>query len=96
MSSPIYPQNTGTYWIGGWVDPGAGQDDLKQRKLLFLKGFKPRIAQIIASGTALTELSRLPDNCEDQSAAERDILTKPAVSKRVWRPVTWYVISDGL
>jgi hypothetical protein len=24
----------GTYWIGGWVDPRAGPDDVEKRKLL--------------------------------------------------------------
>jgi hypothetical protein len=31
----------GTHWIGGWVDPRAGLDDLK-RKLLTLPGLEPR------------------------------------------------------
>jgi hypothetical protein len=24
----------GTHWIGGWVDPGGGLDDVEKRKLL--------------------------------------------------------------
>jgi hypothetical protein len=33
----------GTHWIGGWVDPGAGPDDVEKRKFLALPGleFKP-------------------------------------------------------
>jgi hypothetical protein len=26
----------GTHWIGGWVDPRAGLDDLEKRKFLIL------------------------------------------------------------
>jgi hypothetical protein len=28
----------GTHWIGGWVDPRAGLDDVKKRKFLTLPG----------------------------------------------------------
>jgi hypothetical protein len=31
----------GTHWIGGWVDPRAGLDDLEKRKLLTLRGLEP-------------------------------------------------------
>jgi hypothetical protein len=30
----------GTHWIGGWVDPRAGLDDIKRRKFLTLLGLK--------------------------------------------------------
>jgi hypothetical protein len=35
---PLYPQGKipGTHWIGGWVDPRAGMDDVKKRKFLTL------------------------------------------------------------
>jgi hypothetical protein len=29
-----------TYWIGGWVDLGAGLDDVKKRKFLILSGLE--------------------------------------------------------
>jgi hypothetical protein len=29
-----------THWIGGWVDPRAGLDDLEKRKFLTLQGLK--------------------------------------------------------
>jgi hypothetical protein len=32
----------GTHWIGGWVDPIAGLDDVKKRKFLTLTGFELR------------------------------------------------------
>jgi hypothetical protein len=32
----------GTYWIGGWVDPRAGLDDVKKRKFLTLPGVELR------------------------------------------------------
>jgi hypothetical protein len=32
----------GTQWIGGWVDPRAGLDDLEKRKFLILPGLELR------------------------------------------------------
>jgi hypothetical protein len=32
----------GTHWIGGWVDPRAGLDDVEKRKLLTLPGLELR------------------------------------------------------
>jgi hypothetical protein len=32
----------GTHWIGGWVDPRAGLDDVKERKFLTLSGLELR------------------------------------------------------
>jgi hypothetical protein len=32
----------GTHWIGGWVDPRAGLDDLEKRKFLTLRGLELR------------------------------------------------------
>jgi hypothetical protein len=31
-----------TYWIGGWVGPGAGLDDVEKRKFFTLLGFELR------------------------------------------------------
>jgi hypothetical protein len=32
----------GTHWIGGWVGPRAGLDDVKKKKFLTLPGFELR------------------------------------------------------
>jgi hypothetical protein len=32
----------GTHWIGGWVDPRAGVDDVEERKFLTLAGLELR------------------------------------------------------
>jgi hypothetical protein len=32
----------GTHWIGGWVDPTAGLDDVEKRKFLVLPGLEIR------------------------------------------------------
>jgi hypothetical protein len=32
----------GTHWIGGWVDPKAGPDDVEKRKSLTLPGLELR------------------------------------------------------
>jgi hypothetical protein len=41
---PLYPgeRATGIYLIGGWVDPGAAMDDVKERKFLTLPGLELR------------------------------------------------------
>jgi hypothetical protein len=38
LHSPAY----GTHWIGGWVDPRAGLDDVEKRKFMTLPGFQLR------------------------------------------------------
>jgi hypothetical protein len=32
----------GTHWIGGWVDPRAGLDDVEKRKFLNFQGLELR------------------------------------------------------
>jgi hypothetical protein len=32
----------GTHWIGGWVDPRAGLDEVKKRKFMTLPGLEFR------------------------------------------------------
>jgi hypothetical protein len=32
----------GTHWIGGWVDPRAGLDEMEKRKFLALPGLELR------------------------------------------------------
>jgi hypothetical protein len=32
----------GTHWIGGWVNPRAGPDDLEKRKFLIIEGLELR------------------------------------------------------
>jgi hypothetical protein len=41
---PLYPREgaPGTHWIGGRVNPRAGQDDVKKRKFLTLPGLELR------------------------------------------------------
>jgi hypothetical protein len=36
------PLSPGAHWIGGWVDPRAGLDDLENRRLLTLPGVELR------------------------------------------------------
>jgi hypothetical protein len=33
-------RSPGTHWIGGWVDPRAGLDDIEKRKFLTLLGLE--------------------------------------------------------
>jgi hypothetical protein len=41
---PLYPRERtpDTHWIGGWVDPRAGLDDVEKRKFLNLPGLELR------------------------------------------------------
>jgi hypothetical protein len=32
----------GTHWIGGWMNPRTGMDDVEKRKFLILPGLEPR------------------------------------------------------
>jgi hypothetical protein len=63
----LYPRgkSSGTHWIGGWVDPRAGLDDMeKLKKFLTLPGLKLRPLGLPArSAVAIpTALPRLPNN----------------------------------
>jgi hypothetical protein len=42
---PIYSRGKApvTHWIGGWVDPRAGLDDVKKRKFFTLPGLELRL-----------------------------------------------------
>jgi hypothetical protein len=52
---------SGTHWIGGWVDPRAGLDDVKKRKLLTLTGLELRPLGRPARSQSLYRL-RYPDS----------------------------------
>jgi hypothetical protein len=43
-SSASHPKERapGTHWMGGWVDPRAGLEDLEKRKFLTLTGLELR------------------------------------------------------
>jgi hypothetical protein len=49
----FYPRgkSPGTHWIGGWVDPTAGLDDVEKRNFLTLLGLEldPSVIQPVAS-----------------------------------------------
>jgi hypothetical protein len=42
MPRPLYPgeRTPGTLFVGGWVGPRAGLEDVEKRKLLFLLGLE--------------------------------------------------------
>jgi hypothetical protein len=44
MSGQLHPRERapGTHWIGGWVGPRVGLDDVKNRKFLTLPGLEFR------------------------------------------------------
>jgi hypothetical protein len=46
---------TGTHWIGGWVGPRAGLDDVEKRKFLTLQGLELRPFGCPARSQSLTD-----------------------------------------
>jgi hypothetical protein len=46
----------GTHWIGGWVDPRAGLDEVEKRKFLTLPGLEFRLLRRPASRQSLYRL----------------------------------------
>jgi hypothetical protein len=46
----------GNHWIGGWVDPRAGVDDVEKRKFLILPGLKLRPLGRLARSQSLYRL----------------------------------------
>jgi hypothetical protein len=55
----IYPPST--HWIGGWVDPRAGLDDVEKKKFLILPGLEHRTLGRPASSQSLYRL-RYPNS----------------------------------
>jgi hypothetical protein len=51
-----------THWVGGWVDPRAGVDDMEKRKFLILPGLKLRPLGRPARSQSLYRL-RYPGSC---------------------------------
>jgi hypothetical protein len=47
----------GTHWIGGWVSPRAGLDDVEKRKFLTLPGFELQPLGCPARSQSLYRLS---------------------------------------
>jgi hypothetical protein len=54
---PLYLRgsSSGTHWIGGWVNPRAGLDDLQKRKFLTLAGLQLRPPSRSARSQSLYE-----------------------------------------
>jgi hypothetical protein len=50
-------KSPGTHWIGGWVDPRAGLDDMEKRNLLTLPGLE------VSSVPCLNNLLLVSDLC---------------------------------
>jgi hypothetical protein len=62
MPRPLYPREGAlrAHWIGGWVDPRTGLDDLEKRKFMTLPGLKFRPLCRPACSQSLYRL-RYPD-----------------------------------
>jgi hypothetical protein len=55
---PLYPgeRAPGIHWIGGWMGPGAGLDDVEKRKFLTLPGLELRPLGLPARSQSLYRL----------------------------------------
>jgi hypothetical protein len=47
---------SGTHWIGGWVGPRAGMDDVERRRILSLSGLELRPLDPEARGQSVCRL----------------------------------------
>jgi hypothetical protein len=48
-------RDPGTRWIGGWVGPSAGLDDVEKRKFLTLPELEPRPLVVQPEGSRYTD-----------------------------------------
>jgi hypothetical protein len=71
----------GTHYIGGWVNPRAGMDDLEKRKFLTLPGFELRSLRHPAS--------RYTDYATP--APHNSIILK-----EIWKTCTWTMVTTCL
>jgi hypothetical protein len=94
---PLYPEERtpGTHWIGGWVGPRAGLDDMEKGKFLTLPGLKLRPLGRQARSRSLYRLrypgSSLVTNRSrklQQSNAVEKWLRDTAVW---WNWIPWYI-----
>jgi hypothetical protein len=55
---PFNPKESapGTYWIGGWVDPRAGLDDVEKKKFSTLPGLELQPLSRLARNQSLYRL----------------------------------------
>jgi hypothetical protein len=60
----------GTHWIGGWVDPRTGLDDVEKRKFLTLLGLELRPLGRPARSWSLYRL-RHPGSCWVQNREDK-------------------------
>jgi hypothetical protein len=60
---------TGTHWIGGWVDPRAGLDDVEKIKFLTLPGLELRPLDRPARSQSLYRL-RYPGSLENMKCSQ--------------------------
>jgi hypothetical protein len=61
-----------THWLGGWVDPRAGLEDMKERKFLPPPGLEPRILGRQARSPSLYRLSY--PGCECRSRKQKEYI----------------------
>jgi hypothetical protein len=92
---PLYPlgKSPGTHWIGGWVDPRPGLNDMDKWKFLTLPGLELRPIGRPASSQSLYRLrypgshkKRKKDRKYGRGGVERE---KRREEERLWREHKW-------
>jgi hypothetical protein len=79
----------GTHWIGGWMGPRAGLDDMENRKFLILSGLKLRPLSRPARGHSLHRL-RYPSSfifIIKGPKIRRHLFSK----RKITRPIFWLI-----
>jgi hypothetical protein len=75
MPLPLYPRERApvAHWIGGWVDPRTGLDDLENRKFFTLPGLELRPVGRPARSQSLYRL-RYPGSTNNNNNEDKSIL----------------------
>jgi hypothetical protein len=85
----LYPREGApcTYWIGGWMGPRAGLDDLEKRKFLTLPGLELRPLDRPARSQSLYRL-RSPSSWKNRST-RRKPAPAPICPPQIAHYLTW-------
>jgi hypothetical protein len=88
MLRPLYPQgkSSRTHWIGGWVGPRTGLDDMEKRKFLPLPGLELRP---LGRPTSSHSLYRVPYPALEYNSIELDPSEKPPVAHPLNPNILW-------
>jgi hypothetical protein len=76
---PRAPRAPCTYWIGGWVDPRAGLDNVEKRKFFTLPGLEPSVGKLSGYSNELRTGRPWFDSRQEQANFLFSIASRPAL-----------------